>query len=135
MWFFTRISYARGIVCPQKQNFASLIEQNYPHTWANRNFRAPLHHRNIGAVGWGLSRDEITCDIIADGVHIDRLILQLIVRHKTARNVSLISDAIAAVRRALWSAPGFSMSQHPTDSVKIPTALMERLTDALCYAA
>jgi len=45
------------------------------------------------------------------------------------------SDAIAAVRRALWSAPGFSMSRHRADSVKIPTALMERLTDALCYAA
>ena len=45
------------------------------------------------------------------------------------------SDAIAAVRRTLWSAPGFSMSPHPTDSVEIPTALMQRLTDALCYAA
>jgi hypothetical protein len=45
------------------------------------------------------------------------------------------SDAIAAVRRAHWSAPGFSMSRHRADSVEIPTALMERLTDALCYAA
>jgi len=27
------------------------------------------------------------------------------------------------------------MSRHRADSVKIPTALMERLTDALCYAA
>ncbi len=45
------------------------------------------------------------------------------------------SDAMAAVRRHFWSAPGFSMSQHQPDSVEIPTALMERLTDALCYAA
>lgn len=45
------------------------------------------------------------------------------------------SDAIAAVRRVFWSAPSFSMSRHPSDNVEIPTALMERLTDALCYAA
>jgi hypothetical protein len=45
------------------------------------------------------------------------------------------SDAIAAVRRTLWGAPGFSMLRYQADSVKIPTALMERLTDALCYAA
>jgi len=45
------------------------------------------------------------------------------------------SDAIAAVRRIFWSAPSFSMSRHPPDSVKIPTALLERLTEALCYAA
>ncbi len=45
------------------------------------------------------------------------------------------SDAIAAVRRIFWSAPSFSMSRHPPDSVKIPIALMERLTEALCYAA
>jgi hypothetical protein len=27
------------------------------------------------------------------------------------------------------------MSRHPPDSVEILTALMERLTEALCYAA
>jgi hypothetical protein len=45
------------------------------------------------------------------------------------------SDAMAAVRRLFWSAPNLSMSRHPPDSVEIPTALMERLTEALCYAA
>jgi N-acetylglucosamine-6-phosphate deacetylase len=60
------------------------------------NAMTPLHHRTIGAVGWGLVHDDVTCDLIADGIHIDRSILKLIVRHKTAENVSLISDAIAA---------------------------------------
>jgi hypothetical protein len=45
------------------------------------------------------------------------------------------SDAIAAVRRLLWTVPNFSMSRQGPDSVEIPTALWERLTDALCYAA
>jgi len=45
------------------------------------------------------------------------------------------SDAIAALRRHLWTVPNLSMSRQGPDSVEIPTALWERLTDALCYAA
>ncbi|PYS80815.1 MAG: N-acetylglucosamine-6-phosphate deacetylase, partial [Acidobacteria bacterium] len=55
-----------------------------------------LHQRAPGPVGWGLLHDEVTCDVIADGVHIDPLMLKLILRTKTAERVSLISDAIAA---------------------------------------
>src|SRR5712692_6488176 len=60
------------------------------------NAMPPLHHRAPGPVGWGLLHDEVTCDIIADGIHIDPLMLKLILRGKTAERVSLISDAIAA---------------------------------------
>ena len=31
------------------------------------NAMAPFHHRAPGPVAWGLSRDDVTCDIIADG--------------------------------------------------------------------
>ena len=55
-----------------------------------------LHHRAPGPVGWGLVHDDVTCDVIADGVHLDPLMLKLIFRSKTAKRVSLISDAIAA---------------------------------------
>ncbi len=59
------------------------------------NAMAPLHHRAPGPVGWGLIHDEVTCDVVADGVHVDPSILKLILRSKTADRVSLISDAIA----------------------------------------
>ena len=45
------------------------------------------------------------------------------------------ADAIALVRRHLWEHIHFSMSQQETDLIKIPRALLERFTDALCYAA
>lgn len=45
------------------------------------------------------------------------------------------ADAIAMVRRCLWSSCHFSMSVKQTDVVKIPRSLFERLTDAVCYAA
>jgi len=60
------------------------------------NAMTALHHRTLGAVGWGLIHDDVTCDLIADGIHIDRSILQLLVRNKTSERLSLISDAIAA---------------------------------------
>jgi len=59
------------------------------------NAMTPLHHRAPGPVGWGLLNDEVTCDIIADGVHLDPAILKLILRNKTAERISLISDAVA----------------------------------------
>jgi N-acetylglucosamine-6-phosphate deacetylase len=60
------------------------------------NAMAPLHHRAPGPVGWGLLHDEVTCDIIADGEHIDPLMLQLLVKLKGTGSLTLISDSIAA---------------------------------------
>jgi DDE superfamily endonuclease len=46
------------------------------------------------------------------------------------------SDALALVRRELWSHQAvFCMSHRDPDMVEIPRALIQRLTDALCYAA
>src|SRR5919109_2518099 len=45
------------------------------------------------------------------------------------------SDAIAWTRRHLWEHTHFSTSHQETDLIKIPRALLERFTDALCYAA
>ncbi len=59
------------------------------------NAMLPLNHRAPGPVGWGLVRDDVTCDVIADGVHSDQLILKLILRCKTAERIALISDSIA----------------------------------------
>jgi DDE superfamily endonuclease len=46
------------------------------------------------------------------------------------------SDALALVRRERWcDHVHFSMSQCDTEMVKVPRALVERLTEAVCYAA
>ena len=44
------------------------------------------------------------------------------------------SDALALVRRQLWDHLHFSTSQQETDMMKTPRALLERFTEALCYA-
>ena len=59
------------------------------------NAMLPLHHRAPGPVGWGLMRDDVTCDVIADGMHTDPLALRLALRCKTHARLLLISDAVA----------------------------------------
>jgi N-acetylglucosamine-6-phosphate deacetylase len=60
------------------------------------NAMAPLHHRSPGPIAWGLSRDDVTFDCIADGIHLDPFMLRLLMKIKGADRISLISDAIAA---------------------------------------
>jgi N-acetylglucosamine-6-phosphate deacetylase len=60
------------------------------------NAMAPFNHRAPGPVGWGLARDDATCDFIADGIHIDNFVLRLLMKAKSANRLLLISDAIAA---------------------------------------
>src|SRR5690349_8960376 len=60
------------------------------------NAMAPLHHRNPGPIAWGLANDDVSLDMIADGIHLDPFMLRLLLKIKGAKAISLISDAIAA---------------------------------------
>lgn len=55
-----------------------------------------LHHRAPGPVGWGLVNEGVSFDVIADGVHLEPLMLRLLLRAKGSERMMLISDAIAA---------------------------------------
>jgi N-acetylglucosamine-6-phosphate deacetylase len=54
----------------------------------------PLHHRKPGAVGWGLTREDVTLDCIADFHHVHPMMLRLMYQSKSADRMALISDAI-----------------------------------------
>ncbi len=54
-----------------------------------------LHHRETGVVGWALTKEETTFDIIADGVHVAPRMLKFGAASKGIGNVSLISDSVA----------------------------------------
>jgi hypothetical protein len=51
-----------------------------------------------------------------------------------AKSRLTFSDALAIVRAKVWSA-SFETSRHDRDQVKIPRALLNRLTDAACFPA
>jgi N-acetylglucosamine-6-phosphate deacetylase len=52
-----------------------------------------LHHRDAGPVGWGLLRDGVTVDVIADLHHLSPEMLALVRRCKGAEGFALVSDA------------------------------------------
>ena len=56
----------------------------------------PLHHREPGAAGALLDRDEVTCEVIADGVHLHDTTVRLVARAIGPGRLVLITDAMAA---------------------------------------
>lgn len=60
------------------------------------NAMPPLHHRAPGPIAWGLAREDVTFDVIADGIHLDPFMLRLLLKMKGVAGITLISDAIAA---------------------------------------
>src|SRR5207247_5501770 len=56
----------------------------------------PLHHREPGPVGALLDRDEVSCEVIADGVHLHDTTVRLVARLSGPGRLVLITDAMAA---------------------------------------
>jgi N-acetylglucosamine-6-phosphate deacetylase len=56
----------------------------------------PLHHREPGPAGALLDRDEVTCEVIADGVHLHDITIRLAARAAGRDRLVLVTDAMAA---------------------------------------
>jgi N-acetylglucosamine-6-phosphate deacetylase len=59
------------------------------------NAMSGLHHRGLGVVGWSLSKSDVSCELIADGVHVADEILGVTFRAKGSERLMLVSDSIA----------------------------------------
>lgn len=53
-----------------------------------------LHHRDPGVVGAALTQPVITCELIADNIHVHPAVMKLLWRVKGADGIVLISDAV-----------------------------------------
>jgi N-acetylglucosamine-6-phosphate deacetylase len=60
------------------------------------NGMTPFHHRHPGVVGAVADLQQVSCELICDGVHIDPVALRMFYRAKGASGVRLVTDAIAA---------------------------------------
>jgi N-acetylglucosamine-6-phosphate deacetylase len=54
-----------------------------------------VHHRDIGVAGWALSNDKVSCEIIADGIHVAPEMLKFALDCKTSDKLVLISDSVS----------------------------------------
>ena len=59
------------------------------------NAMTPLHHRTVGTVGAALAFDDLICELIPDGVHVDPLVIKILARMKGDSNLILITDSMA----------------------------------------
>ena len=95
-----RLARSRNITASLGHTNATAAEAEAAIVWgataATHLFNAmpPLHHRQPGAVGAALTRPEIVCEVIADGVHLHPLIVRLVVAAKGPEGAVLITDAI-----------------------------------------
>lgn len=78
------------------QEAQSGIAAGADHATHTFNAMRPLDHRDPGILGAVLENDDLTADIIADGIHVHPSILNLFLRAKGEGRAILITDAISA---------------------------------------
>ena len=70
------------------------MQANIMHVTHLFNAMRPMHHREPGVVGAVLIHPEISCEIIADGVHINPNLIHLLMKSKPLSQIVLITDAL-----------------------------------------
>lgn len=58
------------------------------------NAMSRLHHRNPGTVGAILIQNDMTCEIIADGVHVHPELVNMLIKAKSDNDVVLVTDSL-----------------------------------------
>ena len=75
---------------------AAAVDAGASHATHLFNGMRPLHHREPGPVGALLDRDEVSCEVIADGVHVHNTAIRLVARACGPGRLVLVTDAMAA---------------------------------------
>lgn len=97
-----KLAVANGIVAAAGHSDASYDELVASVAWGithcihTYNGMRGLHHRDPGLVGGLLDLEELTCELIADGLHVHPAAARLLHRVKGSEKLLLITDAIAA---------------------------------------
>lgn len=63
------------------------------------NAMSRIHHRNPGAVGAAFIHPELSCELIADGIHIDPNLIKMLVQFKPADKLVLITDSLKPTKQ------------------------------------
>jgi N-acetylglucosamine-6-phosphate deacetylase len=93
---------------------AAAVDGGATHATHLFNGMRPLHHREPGPVGALLDRDEVSCEVIADGVHLHDTAVRLVARAAGPGRLVLITDAMAAA--------GMADGSYPLGSLRVAVA-------------
>jgi N-acetylglucosamine-6-phosphate deacetylase len=97
-----RLARKSGVICSAGHSQATwaqmmeAIEAGVSHITHTFNGMAPLNHRDPGILGAALVDDRLTCELIADGIHVHPAAMKLLLRSKPRERVVIISDSIGA---------------------------------------
>jgi N-acetylglucosamine-6-phosphate deacetylase len=72
------------------------IERGVRHVTHTFNAMRPLHHREPGPVGAALTCPELTVELIADGIHVDPVVMHALYAARGSEGVVLVTDAMRA---------------------------------------
>lgn len=78
---------------PAAQQAVKAGARHATHTF---NAMRPLDHRDPGIIGEVLSNDQMTADLIADGIHVSPAVVKIFLQAKGNERAVLITDAISA---------------------------------------
>jgi N-acetylglucosamine-6-phosphate deacetylase len=80
----------------QASDAVAAIEAGATHATHTFNAMRPLDHRKPGVLGKVLESEELSAEIIADGLHVDPVVVELFLRCKGQSKAVLVTDAISA---------------------------------------
>lgn len=75
---------------------ATAVQHGLRHAVHTYNAMKGLHHREPGTLGAVMVHDEMTAEIIADGIHVHAAAVKLLLKAKGTDRVVLVTDAISA---------------------------------------
>lgn len=77
------------------EQMADAVRWGATHMTHHFNGMRPFHHRDPGAAGAGLMMQELTTELIADGVHVHPAAMRFLFDVKGEHNVCVVTDAVA----------------------------------------
>lgn len=63
------------------------------------NAMSRMHHRDPGAVGAVFIHPELSCEVIADGIHINEEIIKFLLRCKSSDKIVLVTDSLKTTKQ------------------------------------
>ena len=81
------------------QNMLEGMQVRIMHTTHLFNAMSRMHHRDPGAVGAVLIHPELSCEFIADGIHIDPNLIKLLVKDKPSDKLVVVTDSLKPTKQ------------------------------------
>lgn len=82
------------------ENMIEGMQAGIRHSTHMFNAMSRLHHRNPNAVGAILIQPDLSCEIIADGLHVHPDLIRLLFRDKPEGNIVLVTDSLKPTKQA-----------------------------------